>query len=129
MKARPWTIANAVMLVLFAFSAILQFNDPDALVWIAIYTAAAVASAVEIRRSTPVWLPTALALIAIVWALSLAPRAHDVPFGALVAEWEMKDVHVEEAREMYGLTIVAVWMIAIVTASWLRAKRGPTERA
>jgi hypothetical protein len=41
----------------------------------------------------------------------------------------MKDVHVEEAREMYGLTIVAVWMIAIATATWLRAKRGPTERA
>jgi hypothetical protein len=117
------------MLVLFAFSAILQFNDPDALVWIAIYAAAAAASGLEIRRSTPVWLPIMLALIAIVWALSLAPRAQDVPLGALFAEWEMKDVHVEEAREMYGLTIVAVWMIAIATVTWLRAKRGPTERA
>lgn len=116
------------MLALFAFSAILQFNDPDAPVWIAIYAAAAVTSGLELRRSTPVWLPGMLALFAIVWALSLAPRAHDVPFGALFAEWEMKDVHVEEAREMYGLTIVAVWMIAIATASW-RRKRGPTERA
>ena len=123
MNVRPWTIANAVMLVLFAFSAILQFNDPDALVWIAIYAAAAVASGLEIRRSAPVWLPVVLALIAVVWALSIAPRAHDVPIGALFAEWEMKDLHVEEAREMYGLTIVAVWMIAIARASWMRAKR------
>jgi transmembrane protein TMEM220 len=129
MNAMAWTTANAVMLLLFAFSAILQFNDPDALVWIAIYAAAAVASGLELRRSAPVWLPIMLALIAIVWALSLAPRAHDVPIGALFAEWEMKDLHVEEAREMYGLTIVAVWMIAIATASWLRAKRGATGRA
>ena len=119
----PWTLANAVMLVLFAFSAFLQFNDPDALIWIALYVAAAAVSGMEIRRSTPLWSPVILALIASVWALSLAPRAHDVPISALFAEWEMKDLHVEEAREMYGLAIVALWMIAIAIASWMRAKR------
>ena len=111
------------MLVLFAFSAYLQFNDPDALVWVAIYGAGAMISGLEIRRSTPVWLAVVLGLIAVVWALTIARRAHDVPIGALFAEWEMKDLHVEEAREMYGLSIVAVWMIAVAAASWRRAKR------
>jgi hypothetical protein len=36
-------------------------------------------------------------------------------------EFEMKDIHVEESREMYGLIIVALWMLAVTLAS---ARRG-----
>jgi hypothetical protein len=41
---------------------------------------------------------------------------------SLFAEWEMRDVRVEEAREMYGLAIVAAWMTVIATVKWTRAK-------
>jgi hypothetical protein len=64
----------------------------------------------------------AVALIALVWAASLYFGARDVPISSLFAEWEMRDVRVEEAREMYGLAIVAVWMIVIATVTWTRAK-------
>lgn len=45
-----------------------------------------------------------------------------VPISSLFAAWEMKDLRIEEAREMYGLTIVGVWMIVIVGVKWWRAK-------
>ena len=122
MRARLWTLANVIMLLMFLFSAAVQFNDPDPLVWISIYSAAAVVCGLEIRRRAPAWAAVALALIALAWAGTLCSRAHGVPLGSLVAEWEMRDVRVEEAREMYGLTIVAVWMIVIASVGRRRAR-------
>jgi hypothetical protein len=122
MGARFWTLANGIMLLMFLFSAAVQFNDPDPLRWIGIYGAAAAVSGLEIRRRAPAWAPAAVALIALVWAASLYYRAHDVPISSMFAEWEMRDLRVEEAREMYGLTIVGVWMIVIVSVVWRRAK-------
>lgn len=123
MTAKLWTVANAIMLVMFVFSTVVQFNDPDAPVWIAVYAAAAVLSGLEIRRSAPVWAALALALIAFVWSSYIGRVVHDVPLSALFAEWEMKDLRVEEAREMYGLMIVGVWMTAIASVSWRRKRR------
>ena len=122
-----WTLANGIMLLLFLFSAAVQVNDPDPLVWMAIYVAAAVVCGLEIRRRTPAWAPLALALVAILWAGTLHARAHDVPVSALFAEWEMRDLRVEEAREMYGLTIVGVWMLVVGGAIWARARAIPSR--
>ena len=123
MASRLWTAANVLMLLMFVFSTVVQFNDPDAPVWIAVYAAAAVLSAIEIRRRTPVWAPIALLVIALVWSGYIGQRVHGIAFFSLFSQWEMKDVHVEEAREMYGLLIVAVWMAAIAAASWMRLRR------
>ena len=117
-----WKLANGIMLLMFLFSAAVQFNDPDPLTWMAIYGAAAVMCGLEIRRRAPAWAPLTVALIALFWAGSIYYRVNAVPIGSLFAEWEMRDLRVEEAREMYGLTIVAIWMIVIVTVRWARAK-------
>lgn len=113
MAGRFWTLANGIMLLMFLLSAAVQVNDPDPLAWMAIYGAAAVVCGLEIRRRAPAWAPAAVALIALAWAGSLYYRANEVPLSSLFAEWEMRDVRIEEAREMYGLTIVAIWMIVI----------------
>jgi len=122
MTGRLWTLANAVMLLMFLFSAAVQYNDPDPLAWMGIYGAAAVVCGLEIRRRGSAWAPAALAAIALVWAGSLYHRAHEVPLASLVAEWEMRDLRVEEAREMYGLTIVGIWMLVMVAVRWARAR-------
>ena len=124
MTASIWTLANGIMLLMFVFSAAVQFNDPDPLVWVGIYAAAAVVCGLEIRRRAPAWAPVAVALIALVWAASFYSRVSDVPIGSLFSAWEMRDLQIEEAREMYGLAIVGVWMIVIVIAKWLRPKAG-----
>ena len=128
MKERVWTLANGIMLLMFLLSAVVQLNDPDPLPWMAIYVAAAAMCGSEIRRRGPVWAPVAVALIALVWAGSIYYRASEVPIGSLFAEWEMRDARVEEAREMYGLTIVAVWMIIIASFRWTRARFARRDR-
>ena len=122
MAGRFWTLANGIMLLMFLFSAAVQVNDPDPLAWMAIYVAAAVVCGLEIRRAAPAWAPAVVALIALAWAGALYHRANEVPIGSLFAEWEMRDLRIEEAREMYGLTIVGIWMIVISSVRWMRAR-------
>ena len=120
MTAKPWTVANAIMLLMFVFSTVVQYNDPDAPRWIAVYGVAAVLAGMEIRRSAPWWAAAGLALLAFVWAGTIGWSVLDVPLSALVAEWEMQNLRVEEARETYGLVIVGVWMSAVAFAAWRR---------
>ena len=118
---RLWTVANAVMLLAFVFSVIVQFNDPDPLLWAAIYAVAALVCWLEIRRRTNPWFPAIIAAAALTWAATIAPRViGKVPFGAMFAEFEMADIGVEESREMYGLALIALWMIAVASAAWRR---------
>ena len=119
--SRAWTIANAVMLLAFVFSVIVQFNDPDPFLWAAIYTVAALVCWIEIRRRTNPWIPAAIAAASLAWAATLAPRViGKVPFGAMFAEFEMANTGIEESREMYGLVLIALWMIAVASAAWRR---------
>lgn len=116
-----WRAANLVMLLLFAGSALLQLNDPDPVAWVAVYAAAAVICAVELRGPVRPLYPALLSLTALAWAATIAPRVlGKVPFGAMFAEFEMRDLGVEESREMYGLLIVAVWMAAVALTTWRR---------
>ncbi|HTO92543.1 MAG TPA: transmembrane 220 family protein [Candidatus Sulfotelmatobacter sp.] len=112
-------IVNGLMTLLFAFAAYLQFNDPDPIAWTAIYAAPMVASAWAAWRPAgyPWQFPAAIALIALIWAATIAPRAlGKIRLGEMFAQWEMKDAAVEENREMFGLLIVAAWMIVLVIA-------------
>ena len=121
-----WTAANGLMLFAFVFSVIVQFNDPDPLLWATIYTLAAIVCGLELWRRTPPLLPTAIAIAAVAWAATLAPGViGEVPFRSMFAEFEMANIAVEESREMYGLLLIAMWMIAVAVASW---HRGPGKR-
>jgi len=109
-----WTALNVLLALMFAFSVVVQFNDPDPVRWIAIYGAALVVSILEVRRRTPVWLPVVVALAALVWAATIAPRViGHVRFLDMFSAFEMKNEGIEESREMYGLLIVAAWMAAV----------------
>ena len=113
--------ANGVMAALFVFAAAVQYNDPDPLRWMAIYLAAATACVLAVLRRLPRWLPIVVGLAALVWAATLSPHVLGrVGMGEMVQAWEMKDVRVEEGREMYGLLIVAGWMAVLALAGWRR---------
>ncbi len=119
-----WTATNVVMLLLFVGSALLQFNDPDPFAWTAVYAASAVMCGVELTGRLRAVYPMLLALTALAWAATIAPRVlGKVPFGAMFAEFEMHDLGVEESREMYGLVIVAVWMAVLALAARKRVAR------
>lgn len=109
-----WRAANIVALLVFAFSAVVQFNDPDPLVWMAIYAAAAAACGLELAGKGRWWLATAVAAVALAWSAALVPGVVGrVPFLEMFSAWEMKDRGIEESREMYGLLIAAAWMAVL----------------
>ena len=109
--------------LLFLFGAVVQYNDPDPLRWIAIYLAASVASALAALGRMPRLFVIAVAATSLGWAISLAPRAFpNVRFLEMFAVWEMANERIEEAREMYGLLIICVAMSILAATHW--RKRG-----
>lgn len=116
---------NYLLLALFVFSVIVQYNDPDPWVWMTIYGLAAAACLVALKQPGQWLLSGALLLLTAVWAATLAPRVLGrVAFGELFEAWEMKDLRVEEAREFGGLLIVATWMLVL----FLRARQTKLTR-
>ena len=112
--ATAWKIADALLLLMFVFSVVVQVNDPDPFAWMAIYGAAAIACLLSLTGRLPWWFAVLVGLMALGWAATLAPRVlGNVPFLSMFEEFEMKDIHVEESREMYGLAMIAVWMAAL----------------
>lgn len=123
-----WRGANGLMLLAFLFSVVVQFNDPDASTWIAIYGLAAAACGLELSGRGNLGMAGATGIVALAWALQLAPGViGDVPFGSMFGDWEMQDVGIEESREMYGLLIVAGWMAVLAGATYRANRRGVTQ--
>jgi hypothetical protein len=122
---KAWRVADALFLLMFTFSVVVQVNDPDPLPWILMYGAAAVACLLALTGRLPWWFAVLTALVALGWALTLAPRViGNIPFLSMFEEFEMKDVGVEESREMYGLLMIAAWMAVLGHRSfWLRRSR------
>lgn len=117
-----WRIADGVFLLLFAFSVVVQVNDPDPLPWIAIYSAAALACMVSGQLH---WsFPAGVGIVALAWAVTIAPRViGNVPFLSMFEEFEMKNIGIEESREMYGLLLVAGWMAVLAHRAFWRDRR------
>jgi len=112
------------MLVAFALSAVVQYNDPDPIRWILVYVAAAAACATG-GRGTGFWLAAVVGAVALVWSLSLAPGV--VGHARLADAFARMEVHrpiVEETREMLGLALVAAWMVVLVVRG--RRSRSPS---
>ena len=123
-------ILNAFMVVVFAFAAALQYNDPDGLYWAALYLGAALACALAAAERKAWVPPAAVGGVAVVWAAFLVPEVlGHVRFAQLFAAWEMKNARVEVGRELGGLTIVAAWMALLVVLALRRAGADPSSGA
>jgi hypothetical protein len=69
------------------------------------------------------WPAALLALGCLVWAATIGPDVlGQIPFGDMFGAWEMRNLGIERSREMYGLLIIAAWMIAIALNA-LRIRR------
>jgi len=118
-------ILNYVMAACFLFSVIVQFNDPDPLLWMLIYGLAGAACVLAIGNRGSWIFPAAVGLAAMAWAIRLASNViGKVTFGELFEAFEMKDERVEVAREFGGLLIIAFWMAVLVFDARRRKKAG-----
>ena len=103
-------VLNLVFLVAFVMSAAVQYNDPDTLVWVVIYLAAAGMCVLQYRHTGRRWLPPALLIIALAWIATLLPSiVGQVSLKEVFASISMATEAVEEAREIGGLVLVALW--------------------
>jgi hypothetical protein len=72
----------------------------------------------------PRWLPAIVTLVAAVWAVALAPGViGQVNPLEMFEEFEMKSPQIEQAREMFGLLIIAVVMLGLLVLHRRRVER------
>lgn len=126
------SIFFGIWTLLFIVSAILQFNDPDPLIWVSIYLVAAILSGYVVLGRYPM-IPLGIGTV-----LSLAGSIYYFPLsvsGWIAQEWEqqdltMKTMAMEEAREAFGLLIIAIVLGTAWFTGWrkkvrLKSKYGP----
>lgn len=101
---------NIFFLVIYLLCAAVQYNDPDALPWVALYLSAAAMCAARLRKRLPEWLPKLLFIVSLLWMGALLPNivGHVSPRD-VAASISMQTTAVEEAREIGGLFLVALW--------------------
>lgn len=117
-------LLSGAMAVLFLFGAAVQYNDPDPLRWIAIYAAAGVVCGFAAMQRLHWWLAAAVGVTAVMWAITLAPRAFpNVRMLEMFSAWEMANQRIEEAREMYGLLLIALYMSVLAITAGRRTRR------
>ncbi len=121
-----WKALNAFMLLLFVISAAVQCDFPIyASVFVpgvTIYGAAGLVCILAIRETNVILLPPIVGVIALVWALMLAPQViGKASFGDIFILREMEREYVGVGRQMTGLWVVAFWM-AMVTIVFLHPR-------
>jgi hypothetical protein len=111
-----WIAVQWLFVGLFLFSVAVQYNDPDPVQWMAVYSGAAVAQVAVLRGWRWARLACLLTLFAALgWALTYYLGARPfVPLARMFDQFEMRDIAVEETREAMGLTIVSVWMAVLL---------------
>lgn len=102
-------IVNALMGLLFAIGAVVQYNDPDPVLWVSAYGVGAIACGLFAVGRLPRWAGALLCGVYALWGLYLLiPVVVGAnPFYDATGR-EMMGV-MEEGREMMGLLIMAAW--------------------
>jgi hypothetical protein len=103
-------ICNLIFLLAYLLSTAVQYNDPDAMLWAAMYLAAAVMCAAQFRTNPPRWMPRIVLVISVIWMGALLPSiVGQVSLQEIFASISMQTKAVEEAREIGGLFLVGLW--------------------
>ncbi|MGB5371562.1 MAG: transmembrane 220 family protein [Flavobacteriaceae bacterium] len=103
--------------ILCIVSAVLQYNDPDPLIWIIIYGLAALASIAFALDRLPNWPLMVLGVVYALGFLAVFPEEF-VGFSLSSGDWK----NVEEGRESFGLLILALVLLLFSFWGWYRKK-------
>ncbi len=109
---------NAIFLIVYLLCAAVQYNDPDTILWISLYLAAASMCIAEFRPQPPRWPPRIMALISVVWIGTLIPGiVGQVSLDDIFTSMSMTTNAMEQAREIGGLLLVGLWASALIYRS------------
>jgi hypothetical protein len=121
-KQKVFAIANVIMLVLLLLSVAVQYNDPDWLLWMIIYSYASVVTWLAVGKKYSFLAPVG-AIGYVLYALYWMPNEMVEHPSNLLLDMRMHEKGVEEVREDMGLWICAAWMLVIAVAWWVARKR------
>jgi hypothetical protein len=123
MKPVPswFRFASYLMAALLLLCALLQYNDPDPIRWIAMYGAAMVVALLLPAKRALVPVGFLVAAAALGWATYLLLEVWGrMEVKDLVEKMSEKGGAVEEGREAGGLAIAGAWLLF---ASYFRSRR------
>ncbi|XP_064234376.1 transmembrane protein 220 isoform X2 [Aotus nancymaae] len=110
-----WRACNGLMAAFFALAAFVQVNDPDAELWVVVYTIPAVLTLLvglnpQVTGNV-IWksISAIHMFFCMVWAVGLAYY--------LMHHTQQNILHEEEGRELSGLVIITAWMILCCSSS------------
>jgi len=121
-KRKLFAIANLIMLLLLLLSVAVQYNDPDWLLWMIIYSYASAVTWLAVGKKYSILAPVG-AIGYVLYALYWMPNEMVEHPSNLLLDMRMHEKGVEEVREDMGLWICAAWMLAIAVAWWFARKR------
>jgi len=107
-------VFKALLVLFFVYACVVQLNDMDAVVWIAMYALAAAMTLTSIFYVYPAILPGIFALISLGWATVLFSDSMAVNFS----------MDKEVPREFMGLVIVGLVMSGL-SYFHAKARNGP----
>ncbi|XP_040099290.1 transmembrane protein 220 isoform X1 [Oryx dammah] len=103
-----WRACNWLMGAFFALAAFVQVNDPDAELWVVVYTIPATLTLLvglnPLVTGNFIWKSVSAIHIClcVLWAISLAYN--------LLLHKKQNLLHEEEGRELFGLVIITAWL-------------------
>ncbi len=98
--------------VVFLLGAAVQYNDPDAHIWIPLYLIPALICLASVSGKLPWILPIAVSGLAYVGFAVMALQV----FG-------QQSLFSEEAREMWGLLVAGVWMDGVGVGLLVKSRK------
>ncbi len=96
---------GSIFAILFLITAGLQYNDPDAFLWIAIYLTATLVTLGYVFNKVPFFIPAIAGVLGIIGFFYLMPEKFE---GFTIGKGDIKNI--EEAREACGLLITAIML-------------------
>ena len=99
-------LVGFVFAVLFTWSAYVQNNDPDAIIWYLIYGFAALASILFTIKRLALVVAISLGLVALIGTVIQWPTTFE---GFTIGKGEIENI--ERGREAFGLLIISVMML------------------
>jgi Transmembrane family 220, helix len=107
-------IINGILTLLFILFAAVQFNDPDPIVWVIIYTAVAAISGFAVAGKYNKNVIVTVIGICIIWMLTLVPGVVDwVEQGmpSITGSMKAESPYIEYLREFLGLFIALLALV------------------
>jgi len=113
-------VISVVMLILLLLCIVVQYNDPDGLMWMLIYGYGAFVTALAVAKRY-----TGFAIVGFIGYLAgffvwIPGVVVDNPTH-LLTDLQMGQRGVEEAREAFGLFLCAIWML-VLSVVWYRTR-------